>query len=104
MRLPRRGSYTGRLAFDCESGFHLSADGRRVVTTDGGKSWRYANRKDDSHQDRYQKNAVLVKGTDGEDAHHERPLLDDPHFEGLVFTMSDDDAARETSHTDAWAA
>lgn len=52
---PRRGSYTGRLAWDSQSGFHIDPKNRRVVTLDGGKTWRYAKRSDKSHRERYEK-------------------------------------------------
>jgi hypothetical protein len=53
MPFPKRGQYSGRLAWDHDTGFHLDTKGRRVVTDDEGKSWRYAKRGDQSHHERY---------------------------------------------------
>ena len=62
MKFPKRGTYRGRLAWDDASGFHVDPKGRRVVTDDEGATWRYAKRGDPSHQDRYHKQHVEVKG------------------------------------------
>lgn len=124
LRLPRYGAYTGRLAFDGE--FHTDPEGRRVVTTDEGKSWRYGRLGATSHNARYSKRTVVVQGTDKElvdlalehgspespnfeTAHnimrelhpqHYGVSLVDVHRHGLVFTP-DVEAVTETSHTEA---
>lgn len=125
IRLPRYGAYHGRLAFDGE--FHTDPDGRRVVTTDGGLTWRYGRYSDTSHNVRYSKRTLVVQGTDRElvdlalehgtpenpnfeKAHailrelhpqHYGPVRTDPHRHALV-TTPDAEAATETSHTDAY--
>src|SRR6478609_5779678 len=102
MKFPRRGRYVGRLAFDPETGFHVGADGRRVVTDDAGATWRYAKRKDASHQERYhQRNAVFGPTTEA-DPHHVTAPGSDPHSAG-VLNDPDEVAAKATSHTEAYA-
>lgn len=102
--LPRRGTYTGRLAFDPDTLFHVDPDGRRVVTLDGGMTWRYARRSDVSHNARYQRRLLVVDGTANAatpEPHHYQVQPDDPHAAGLL-THPDVEAAVQTSHTDAW--
>lgn len=99
---PRRGAYTGRLAFDGR--FHADPKGRRVVTPDGGKSWRYATFKATPHNARYELRALMVTGTANQpepEPHHYGPLPEDPHAAGLVF-HPDAAAPTVTSHTDAY--
>src|SRR5512146_2181544 len=96
-----RGEYSGRLAFDSASGFHLDPDGNKVVTEDGGKSWRYAKRRDKSHLERYSKNVISFRGTNLEEhpePHHHEVQPEDPHFGGLIFDP-DPVAHAITSHT-----
>ena len=114
--------YDGRLAFDPETGFHLSEDGDPVVTDDAGKTWRYAEEGDPSHLERYHERHAAVDSTANrllelqlehgrekaaelmrdEHPHHFEVQPDDPHADGL---KSDPDhvAAKVTSHTGAWA-
>lgn len=139
-------AYTGRLAFDPETGFHTEmvegnvnvpvqredgtwenavvptlVPGKRVVTEDGGQTWRYAVAADASHNDRYGERALTVDGTANkllelqlehgrakaeeimraEQPHHFEVQPDDPHFDGL---RSDPDHVAETvtSHTGAY--
>jgi hypothetical protein len=119
--LLRRGAYTGRLAFDPDSGFHVDPKGKRVVTHDEGRSWRYATRKDLSHNARYEKRKVTVDSTDNfhlglvaahgrvvadqqtreEQPHHFEVQPDDPHFGGVQH-HTDAEAPTKTSHTEAW--
>lgn len=104
LTLPRRGSYTGRLTFDPDTGFHTDAKGRKVVTLDGGKSWRYARHSDTSHQARYQRQTVVVDATANAvepEPHHFEVQPGDPHAAG-VKSAPDVEAAAVTSHTDAW--
>lgn len=100
--LPRRGSYTGRLAFDGQ--FHTDPRGRRVVTRDGGNSWGYARRNDTPHNSRYELRALMVDGTANQadpEPHHYEVMPGDPHLGGLVF-HPDAVAPVQTSHTDAY--
>lgn len=100
----RGGPYQGRLAFDSDSGFHLGEDGRRVVSEDGGKTWRYAKRGDSSHFARYHERYTEVEQTANAadpEQHHYGVSADDPHADGLVFDP-DHDAATATSHTEAY--
>ena len=100
----KRGPYEGRLAFDSASGFHLDAQGRKVLTEDGGKSWRYAKRGDKSHLERYSENVLSFRGTNLDEhpePHHHEVQPDDPHYDGLVF-HPDPIAPQQTSHTGAW--
>lgn len=107
MRLPfmrRKGPYHGRLSFDSASGFHLAADGERVVTEDRGKTWRYARRGDISHLERYHERTVAVEPTANvakPEQHHYGVLVDDPHAEGLL-AHRDSVAPTVTSHTEAY--
>lgn len=98
----RRGRYVGRLAFDPDSGFHVGEDGRKVVTDNAGSTWRYATRKDTSHQERYHERVAVFSPTTEVDPHHVAPPGSDPHSAGL---LSDPDgvAAKVTSHTEAYA-
>lgn len=91
--LPRRGPYAGRLAFDPDSGFHVSVDGRRVVTDDHGQTWRYATGDDVSHISRYERNVLIVQGTTDEDPHHQLPAPDDAHYDAAApgFTRPTED-------------
>lgn len=120
-RFPKRGVYSGRLAFNPDTNFHVSADGRHVVTTDGGRTWRYAKRGDLSHQQRYHQRYAVVNSTAAHllelAAEHGRETAEqmmreqhphhfavsdyDPHVNGLRFD-TDELAAGVTSHTDAW--
>jgi hypothetical protein len=59
------GPYHGRLAFDPDTDFHLSEDGRHVVTDDGGLSWRYAVKGDPSHKARYHRQHVVIDTSKG---------------------------------------
>lgn len=102
MKLPRRGAYVGRLAFDGE--FHTDDSGRRVVTLDEGKTWRYAARKDVPHNSRYSQRVLSIDGTQNQpepEPHHFSPAINDPHAAGLVF-HTDVVAPTVTGHTDAW--
>jgi hypothetical protein len=104
MLLPKRGSYRGRLAFDPDSGFHTDGDGRKLVTEDEGKTWRYAKRSDSSHISRYQRRVLVVDTTANQEIpepHHFTPAFDDPHANGLQFDP-DEKAAVVTSHTEAY--
>jgi hypothetical protein len=114
--------YAGRLAFDPDSGFHIDPEGNRLVTDDGGKSWRYATEADSPHNHRYQKKLQVVDSTANkllelqlehgrekaeelmreQHPHHFDVQPDDAHFDGV---LSDPDHIAETitSHTDAYA-
>lgn len=109
------GPYSGRLAFDSVSGFHLDPKGFPVVTDDAGKTWRYAVKGDESHQEKYHKRVVTVAGTGDSDPHHTFPTPDDPHFDAgatdpesgkttntRLINSQDDVAPLETSHTEAY--
>lgn len=120
-RFPKRGVYTGRLAFNPDTGYHMDDRGRHVVTHDGGRTWRYAKRSDLSHQGRYEQQKVTVESTHNfhlsvlgghgpdeaerrtrvEHPHHYEVQDGDPHKDGL---KHDPDAIAPfvTSHTDAW--
>ncbi len=95
-------AYVGRLAFDPETNFHVDPDGRRVVTDDGGATWRYATDQDTSHVERYQTAVLNVDSTANDVArflieggttaearerwpHHYEVHPDDPHAGGIVF-------------------
>jgi hypothetical protein len=140
-------AYTGRLAFDPETGFHTEmvpgkvnvpieledgtfgnaveerlVPGKRVVTEDGGKTWRYATDDDTPHNARYQQAVATVDSTANlelelqlehgrekakeilraEQPHHFEVQPDDPHFGGI---RSDPDHIAETitSHTEAYS-
>lgn len=119
------GPYSGRLAFDPDTEFHLAEDGEPVVTEDGGRSWRYATPEDTSHNSRYHsgelhevkttatvEGELLAKhGTDHRDEveaimreqhpHHYEVLEDDAHFRGVRFD-TDPIAATVTGHTEAY--
>lgn len=100
----RGGPYSGRLAFDPDSGFHLGEDGRRVVSDDEGKTWRYATRRDTSHHTRYHKRFVTVDSTANAadpEPHHYGVQEKDPHADGLI-EDPDSEAATITSHTAAY--
>jgi hypothetical protein len=56
-------AYSGRLAFDSDTGFHLAEDGKPVVTEDEGKTWRYATADDPSHIERYQQRVLEIDST-----------------------------------------
>lgn len=116
MAKPRK--YKGRLAFDPESGFHVTPKGKRVVTDDEGQTWRYATGEDPSHIDRYQQRFVPVDSTANEfarltaehgpveaakriDQHHFEVQPDDEHADGIRFD-GDHIAAKVTGHTEAW--
>lgn len=97
-------AYSGRLAFDPDSGFHVGEDGKNVVTEDEGATWRYARAGDPSHIERYQERVIAVDTTANAEApepHHYEVQADDPHFAGV---RSDPDAEAPvlTSHTDAY--
>ena len=96
--------YSGRLAFDPDSGFHLAENGKKVVTLDEGKTWQYATAADTSHIERYQERVVEVDTTANAaepEPHHYEVQADDPHFAGV---RSDPDvvAPTLTSHTEAY--
>lgn len=104
LRFPRRGAYHGRLAFDPDSGFHLAENGDRVVTEDGGRTWRYARPGDTGHNARYEKRVLTVDSTanaEEPEPHHYGVREDDPHADGLIHDP-DSVAAKTTSHTDAY--
>jgi len=108
------GAYSGRLAFG-DDDFHVDPDGNRVVTDDGGKTWRYATDDDVSHFDRYHERFVTVESTANQLAelsvelgreqaelqlleaqpHHFRETADD------IAHHSDAHAETLTSHTEA---
>jgi hypothetical protein len=139
-------AYTGRLAFDPETGFHTEmlagkvnvpveledgtwgnatedrlVPGKRVVTDDGGKTWRYATAEDTSHNDRYATGLLTVESTENkllelqlehgrekaealmrdEEPHHFEVQPDDPHF-ASVRVDPDHVAETVTSHTEAY--
>lgn len=111
--------YSGRLAFDPDSGFHIDPDGQRVVTDDEGKTWRYATKGDTSHNTRYHRRFATVDSTANRlmeltlehgharaaelvDAHHFDVQPDDAHFDGIKHDP-DDVAETITSHTEAWS-
>lgn len=98
------GPYQGRLAFDPDSGFHVDEKGRKLVTEDGGKSWRYARAGDTSHVSRYEKRVIEVDTTANArdpEPHHYGVQADDPHVAGLLHD-SDPVAETVTSHTEAY--
>lgn len=104
MRLFGRSSYSGRLAFDSDSGFHVDPRGKKLVTDDGGKSWRYAKRGDPSHQARYHSNYVVIDSTanaETPEPHHFGVQDHDAHYGGI---LSDPDVVAEkiTSHTESY--
>jgi hypothetical protein len=114
LKLPRRGSYTGRLAFDPDSGFHIDAAGRKLVSLDEGKTWRYAARGDISHQARYSRRILVVDSTANAaspEPHHFNVQPDDAHHHpdpakaGTALLKQDADGVAEyvTSHTEAYA-
>lgn len=103
MGLFQRGIYEGRLAFDSDSGFHVDPKGRKLVSDDEGKSWRYAKRSDVSHLERYHATFATVVATTAADQHHTDPVQDDPHLNGVI-DSPDKLAAKETSHTEAYKA
>lgn len=96
--------YTGRLAYDPETDFHLSEDGKPVVTDDGGRTWRYATNDDFSHFAKYHERYAVVDSTANAaepEPHHFEVQPDDPHFNGMTY-VPDVKSATNTSHTDAW--
>jgi hypothetical protein len=112
------GPYSGRLAFDSESGFHLAEDGHPVVTHDSGKTWVYAEDGDKSHITRYQQQIKTIDSTANKHAelaiehgearanelvepHHFAVQSQDPHF-GQIMLDPDLEAPLKTGHTDAW--
>lgn len=112
-------TYSGRLAFDPETGFHIGEDGSAVVTDDEGSTWRYADEGDTPHNDRYQQAIVGVDSTANQllelqlehgrekaaelvDAHHFDVQPDDEHAAGVRF-HPDAVASTITSHTEAWS-
>jgi hypothetical protein len=121
------GPYVGRLGWDSGQEFHTDASGEHfVVTDDEGKTWRYAEAGDSSHNTRYQKNALTVVSTAVRhaelvfdhgvdeanakiDTHHFSPNPADPHFyqdaPGYTRLVSHPDAVapRVTGHTEAYA-
>jgi hypothetical protein len=97
-----RGGYVGRLSFDPDSGFHTDLKGNRVVSEDGGKTWRYAKRNDISHLERYHATFVTVAATTGSDEHHTSPKQNDPHLNGVI-DSPDHLAVEETGHTRAYS-
>jgi hypothetical protein len=113
--------YTGRLAFDPDTCFHVDPDGEPVVTDDGGQTWRYATDEDTSHNDRYEERVVAIDSTankleelayehgiekatellEEQEPHHFEVQPDDDHF--LRVKQEQDPVAESvTSHTDAW--
>lgn len=109
------GPYVGRLAFDSSSGFHIDPKGFSLVTDDAGKSWRYAVKGDQSHQEKYHERVVPLIGTTENDPHHLFPTPDDPHYcagatdpetgqttNTRLINSPDDVAPLETSHTEAY--
>lgn len=109
---PKRGPYVGRLTFDPATEFHTDPDGRRLVTLDDGKTWRYAKRGDASHNARYQHRVLVVDGTANSpnpEPHHFNVQPDDLHHDDAnpgtakpIFSP-DETAKTETSHTEAYA-
>jgi hypothetical protein len=116
-----RKQYTGRLAFDPETGFHLSEDGKPVVTLDEGATWVYADKADASHIDRYHQGFATFDTTANhllelqlehgrekaeqlmreQQPHHFEVADDDAHANGIRFDP-DHVAATVTSHTEAY--
>jgi hypothetical protein len=97
-------NYVGRLAFDPDSGFHLSEDGKPVITEDKGKSWRYAAEGEPNHLSRYQRRVVVIDTTanaEDPEPHHFEVQPDDPHVDG-VLVDPDVEAETITAHTEAW--
>lgn len=110
------GPYSGRLAFDSDLDCHIDPNGFAVVTDDGGKTWRYREAGDPTHQERYHERVAQVAATSESDPHHDFPTPDDPHYsEGArdpetgklthtaVINSPDSVAAVETGHTAAYA-
>ena len=115
------GPYSGRLAYDSDTDFHVDPEGVPVVTEDGGRTWRYATDGDASHYDRYHEQFVGVDPTANklgelqlehgreraealmaeEEPHHYETQPDDPHFAG-VRLLHDSTAPVQTGHTEAW--
>lgn len=114
----KRGRYVGRLGFDPDTEFHTDLAGRRVVTDDGGKTWRYAKKADVSHNSRYQKRVATVDTTANQllaltlehgaaaaetlvEQHHFAVQPDDAHYAGV---LADPDGVAETvtGHTEAY--
>lgn len=104
-------TYSGRLAFDPDTNFHLAEDGRPVVTEDGGKTWRYAVEGDFSHFERYHERYATVDGTANSanpEPHHFAVLANDPHHDddnpgnARLRFHPDMKAATVTSHTEAY--
>lgn len=111
----KKAPYVGRLAFDSSSGFHIDPKGFSLVTDDAGKSWRYAVKGDQSHQEKYHERVVPLIGTTETDPHHLFPTPDDPHYcagatdpetgqttNTRLINSPDDVAPLETSHTEAY--
>jgi len=112
LTLLRRGAYNGRLAFDPDSEFHTDEKGRKVVTLDGGKTWRYARRSHSSHNARYQRKIAVIDTTanaQNPEPHHLSVQPHDDHYDptapNLTTLKSDPDevAVKVTSHTEAWS-
>lgn len=98
------GAYSGRLAFDPDTLFHTDPEGNPVVTDDGGKTWRYATSKDESHNKRYHGVFKVVNTTANAaepEPHHFQPSPADPHY-GSVQFLPDHEAETATGHTEAW--
>lgn len=121
--------YSGRLTFDPETDFHTDLEGRKVVTEDGGLSWRYAEDGDPSHNARYQRNVLSVDTTPtvlarltvehgpviaekkmrDEQPHHYEVQTDDQHYDLVARDLTrpkfdpDVEAETITGHTDAYA-
>jgi hypothetical protein len=110
--------YTGRLAFDPETGYHTDPEGVPVVTDDAGATWRYADESDTPHNDRYQQAVAVIDGTANKllelqlehgrekaaelvEPHHFDVQPDDAHFDGIRFDP-DHVAETITSHTEAY--
>lgn len=128
LKLPRYGVYVGRLTFDPDTLSHADSNGRRVVTDDGGATWRYARRGDPSHNARYERNALEIDTTPtvlarlavthgeeeahrimrAEQPHHYETQVTDEHYDLVARDLTrpkrdaDVDAVTVTSHTAAW--
>lgn len=98
-------SYSGRLAYDPETDFHISEDGTKLVTNDGGKTYQEAAEDDTSHFERYHEAFAVVDMTANapeseQEPHHLEVQPDDPHFKRVRF-HPDAVAPMVTSHTEA---
>jgi hypothetical protein len=102
--------YTGRLAFDGDTCFHLDPDGYKLVT-DGKGHYTYAAPDDPSHFDKFHKRLVVVQGTTPDDPHHVEPLPDDANVlagsldpangRTIAPVIPNVEAPTATSHTEA---